>query len=85
MAITTKTRRLSIINFGSMWPDTMPEPNSTIDVDDRLHFLDLYSGTAGVSGGPPSGGVMPVRYQVLGRPSIEGGATLAGKGAIVPG
>ncbi len=82
MAITTKTRRLSIINFGSIWTDTMPDPDATIDVGDRLHFLYLYNGTAGVAGGPPSGGGMPIAFWVLGRPSIEGGATLAGKGAI---
>ena len=55
MAIDTKTKRLSMINFGTMSTDTLPEPDATIDESDRLHLLDLFSGDADappVVGGP---------------------------------
>jgi len=46
MAIDTKTKRLSMINFGSISTDTLPEPDASIDEGGRLHLLDLFSGNA---------------------------------------
>ena len=46
MAVDTKTKRLSMINFGTVTTDTLPEPDGTIDESDRLHLLDLFSGDA---------------------------------------
>ena len=47
MALDTKEKRLSMINFGDGTNiHTLPEPNASIDFGDRLHLLDLYSGTA---------------------------------------
>lgn len=55
MAVDTKTKRLSMINFGTVSTDTLPEPDASIDEGDRLHLLDLFSGDADapvVGGGP---------------------------------
>ncbi len=47
MAVDTRQKRMSMLNFGDgtnlhvLW-----EPDGTVDADDRLHLLDLYSGIA---------------------------------------
>ena len=46
MAVNSKTKRLSMINFGTMSTDTLPEPDDIIDEGNRLHLLDLFSGNA---------------------------------------
>ena len=42
MAVDTKTKRLSMMNFGSH-AETLPEPSSGFDAADRSHLLDLYA------------------------------------------
>ncbi len=44
MAIDTKEKRLSMLNFGLPWWTTLPVTDGSFDVGDRLHFLHLYSG-----------------------------------------
>ena len=44
MAIDTKEKRLSMLNFGLPWWTTLPEADGAIDADDQLHLLGLYSG-----------------------------------------
>jgi len=41
VAIDTKTKRLSMMNFGSH-AATLPEPSGGFDASDRSHLLDLY-------------------------------------------
>ena len=53
MAVDTKTKRLSMINFGTLTTDTLPEPDASIDEGDRLHLLDLFSGNADAPVGAP--------------------------------
>lgn len=45
MAIDTREKRMSMMNFGdgNNW-HTLFEADSVIDQDDRLHLLDLYAG-----------------------------------------
>lgn len=47
MAIDTRTKRLSMLNFsiGALLPD----PSGTIDAGDRLTLLDLYRGIAALA------------------------------------
>lgn len=50
MAIDSKSKRFSMLNFGSISTDLLPNPDGTIDQGDRQHLLDLYSGVlAGVA------------------------------------
>lgn len=52
MAVDTRQKRMSMLNFGDganlhvLW-----EPDGTVDADDRLHLLDLYSGIAAAGPG----------------------------------
>ncbi len=46
MAVDSKEKRLSFLNFGLPWWTTLPEADGAIDADDRLHLLGLYSGVA---------------------------------------
>jgi len=57
MAIDTKTKRLAMINFGSgIGIHTLPEPDSSIDSDDRFHLLDTFKPAVFV---PPVGQAVP--------------------------
>lgn len=44
MAVDTKAKRFSMLNFGSISTDLLPAPDGTIDQADRQHLLDLYGG-----------------------------------------
>jgi len=45
MAIDTREKRMSMINFGEI-DLTLFESDGAIDADDRAHLLGLYSGIA---------------------------------------
>ena len=52
MAVDTAEKRFSMINFGDGTTiHLLPEPDGAIDLDDRQHLLDCYSGIA--FGSPP--------------------------------
>jgi len=42
MAVDTKIKRLSIINFATISTDTLPEPDGSIDKADRFTLLDIF-------------------------------------------
>ncbi len=44
MALDTAEKRISMLNFGLPWWTTLPVPDGSFDVGDRIHFLHLYSG-----------------------------------------
>ena len=47
MAVDTAEKRFSMLNFGDGTTiHLLPEPDGTVDLDDRQHFLDCYSGIA---------------------------------------
>jgi len=50
IAIDSKEKRLSMLNFGLPWWTTLPEADGAIDADDRRHLLGLYSGV--IEAGP---------------------------------
>jgi len=45
MAVDTKPKRFSMLNFGGE-SLLMIDPSGSVATQDRLHFLDLYSGIA---------------------------------------
>ncbi len=59
MAIDTKEKRFSMLNFGDGTTlHLLPDPDGTIDSGDRQHLLDCYSGIA--FGGAPAGLPIPI-------------------------
>ena len=45
MAVDTAEKRYSMLNFGDGTNiHLLPEPDGSIDLDDRQHLLDCYSG-----------------------------------------
>lgn len=50
MAVDTNTKKLSLINFGLPWVDTLPEPSGDLDQGDRQHLISLYSGILAFEG-----------------------------------
>ena len=47
MAVDTAEKRFSMLNFGDGTTiHLLPEPDGAVDLDDRQHFLDCYSGIA---------------------------------------
>lgn len=52
MAVDTKAKRFSMLNFGSVSTDLLPDPDAAMGQGDRQHLLDLYSG---VLAGAPVG------------------------------
>ncbi len=52
MAVDTREKRFSMLNFGDGTTiHTLPEADGAIDLDDRQHLLDCYSGNS--FGAPP--------------------------------
>ena len=58
MAIDTREKRFSMINFGTSIPIALFTPDGAVDADDRAHLLNLYSGIT--LDAPPVVGVYPV-------------------------
>jgi hypothetical protein len=56
MAVDTAEKRFSMLNFGdgNHWHMTF-EADGTVDLDDRQHLLDCYSG---IAFGAPAGNVL---------------------------
>ena len=55
MAIDTREKRMSMLNFGDGTQlHTLFESDGTVDTDDRKHALDLYAEEL-TGGGGPSG------------------------------
>lgn len=52
MAIDTRQKRMSMLNFGG-GDHTLFEADGAVDLDDRQHLLDCYSG---IAFGAPVGG-----------------------------
>lgn len=51
MAVDTREKRMSMLNFGDGCSlHLLFEADGTVDADDRLHLLDLYSGIAAAGG-----------------------------------
>ena len=46
MAIDTRQKRFSMLNFSWVPPVALFEADGTVDADDRAHLLNLYSGIA---------------------------------------
>lgn len=45
MAVDTRQKRMSMLNFGDGTNiHVLFEADGTVDADDRMHLLDLYSG-----------------------------------------
>ena len=70
MAVDTREKRFSMLNFGdgNHWHATF-EADSSVDLDDRQHLLDCYSGIA-------FGGAAPVTPPDYGVVSQGTGVTL---------
>jgi len=47
----TAAKRVSGMGLCASDPPLLPIPDGTLDVSDRMHFLDLYSGIAAGGGG----------------------------------
>ena len=51
MAVDTAEKRFSMLNFGDgATVHLLPEPDGAVDLDDRQHLLDCYSGIAFAGG-----------------------------------
>ena len=66
MAVDTRNKRFSLLGFGHGYgiPYVLPNPDGTIDSDDRAQLIYLYPGISIVSGQPTMrrwGGVPHVR------------------------
>ena len=86
MSVDTKTQRLSLINFGTPWTVTLPEPSGSVTVGDRLHFLMLYSDSSGTPA--PEGGIPVVLLSGginMTRRNVKGGSSLGGRGGGIIG
>jgi len=57
MAVDTKEKRLSMMNFATGGDITLPEADGAIDNDDKQHLLECYSG---IAFDPPAGPVVSV-------------------------
>lgn len=59
MAVDTAEKRFSMLNFGdgNNW-HMLPQADGTIDLDDRQHLLDCYSGIVFAGGAAPSVRIM---------------------------
>ena len=55
MAIDTRQKRFSMLNFGSISSDILFEADGTVNDDDKIVLLDMYSGNP--LGTPPIGGL----------------------------
>ena len=68
MAVDTREKRFSMLNFGSgnHWHATF-EADGTVDLDDRQHLLDCYSGIAF------SGAAATNRLLTINPPGLDGG------------
>lgn len=65
MAIDTAEKRFSMLNFGDgSTIHLLFEADSTVDLDDRQHLLDCYSGIAFSGAAPPTG--RPQHLSLLG-------------------
>ena len=64
MAIDTTTKKLSLINFGSPWVSSLPEPDGSLATADLQHLLGLYGGIA--VGAPVVTRTAPVVVAALG-------------------
>ena len=42
MAIDTRAKRISMLNFGSISTDLLPDPDGSIGSEQRAGFIDLY-------------------------------------------
>ena len=72
MAIDTRQKRFSMLNFGSISSDILFEADGTVDDDDKIVLLDMYSGNALA---------MPLTGGLLGSLVHHGGQI--GKGGII--
>ena len=52
MAIDSKTKKLSLLNAILPWVTALPVASGSFDEGDKLHFLNLYAGTAETAGLP---------------------------------
>lgn len=65
MAIDTREKRFSMLNFGDGTNiHTLFEADSSVDLDDRQHLLDCYSGIAFL--GAPTVGIGQYPVMVYG-------------------
>jgi hypothetical protein len=55
MAIDTRQKRFSMLNFSWVPPVALFEADGSVDADDRAHLLNLYSGITLENPTPPSG------------------------------
>jgi len=49
MAIDSRDKRLSMMNVGMAFSQTLPTPDATVNQSDRVMFLLMYSGTVFVA------------------------------------
>ena len=67
MAVDTRNKRFSLLGFAQArgMPLVFPNPDGTLNSDDRAHFVYLYPGISIVSGQPTMqrfGGVPHMKY-----------------------
>lgn len=68
MAIDTREKRFSMLNFGDgTHIHATFEADGTVDLDDRQHLLDCYSGIAF------AGGAITNRLLLINPPGLDGG------------
>ena len=59
MAVDTREKRFSMLNFGDgTHIQATFEADGSVDLDDRQHLLDCYSGIAFAGAAPPSDRIM---------------------------
>ncbi len=69
MAVDTAEKRFSMLNFGDGTTiHLLFETDGTVDLDDRQHLLDCYSG---IAFGAPAGATN--RLLMLNPPGLDGG------------
>jgi hypothetical protein len=79
LAVDTRQKRMSMLNFGDS-SITLFEADNSVDLDDRQHLLDCYSG---IAFGAPPGGTTIISLAHEG--GLAGMGGLAGRGGGLAG
>lgn len=78
MAVDSAEKRFSMLNFGDGTTiHLLFEHDGSVDLDDRQHLLDCYSGNA--FGAPPGGRII----NLVGFGGLVGPGAIVGEGGLV--
>jgi hypothetical protein len=66
MAIDSREKRFSMLNFSFPVPVALFAADGTVDADDRAHTLNLYAGITLDNPSPPTGGLAAGSLSLMG-------------------